>query len=106
MRKKRRLVLLEKTFQEFVKDHHLKSLMKFKKHRFLHIILNQNVIGKDQWDIVVNDVLTHWDCSCEGQTSCMPHARSPITAHALMKVMKSVCQLWSSQPDWGTLTGH
>ena len=35
-------------FQVLMKDHHLKSLLKFKKHGFLHIILSQNVIGKDR----------------------------------------------------------
>ena len=52
---------METTFDEFMKDHHLKSLLKFKKHRFLHIILSQNVIGKEREDVIVNEMSTHRD---------------------------------------------
>ena len=57
--KQRHLVHLERIFQVFMKDHHSKSLLKFKKHQFLHIILSQNVIGKDRKDIIVNEMSTH-----------------------------------------------
>ena len=50
IQKRRNLVHLEKTFQVFVKDCCSKSLLKFKKHGFLHIILSQNVVGKDRED--------------------------------------------------------
>ena len=63
IRKQRHLVHLENTFQEFMKDHCSKSLLKFKKHGFLHIILSQNVIGKDREDIIVNETSTHRDYS-------------------------------------------
>ena len=52
---------MEKTFQEFMKDHHLKSLCEFKRHRFLCIILSQNVIGKEREDVIVNEMSTHRD---------------------------------------------
>ena len=57
--KKRSLVHLERPFKVFMKDYCLKSLCKFKRHRFLCIILSQNVIGKDQEDIIVNETSTH-----------------------------------------------
>lgn len=59
VQKRRHLAHLEKTFEEFMKDHCLKSLLKFKKLGFLHIILSQNVIGKDRWDIIVNETSMH-----------------------------------------------
>ena len=61
--KRRNLVHLVRPFQVFMKDHCSKSLLKFKKHGFLHIILSQNVIGKDQECIIVNETSTHRDCS-------------------------------------------
>ena len=63
IRKKRSLVHLERSFKVFMKDCHLKSLHKFKRHRFLCIILSQNVIGKDREDIIVNETSTHRDHS-------------------------------------------
>ena len=63
IRKKRSLVHLERPFNVFMKDYCIKSLYKFKRHRFLYIILSQTVIGKDREDIIVNETSTHRDCS-------------------------------------------
>ena len=59
IQKRRNLVHLEKTFQVLIEDHCLKSLLKFKKHGFLCVILSQNVVGKDREDIIVNEMSTH-----------------------------------------------
>ena len=53
-----------------MKDYYLKSLYKFKRHRFLYIILSQNVIGKDREDIIVNETSTHQDCSERLKVEC------------------------------------
>ena len=70
IQKKRNLVHLERPFTVFMKDHHLKSLYKFKRHRFLCIILSQNVIGKDREDIIVNETSTHRDHSERLKVEC------------------------------------
>ena len=63
IRKRRNLVHLERPFKVSMKDCHSKSLLKFKRHRFLCIILSSNVIGKDRKDVIVNETSTHQDHS-------------------------------------------
>lgn len=55
---------LRKTFKEFIKSCHLKSLKDCKRHRFLCIILSRNFTSKErEEDILVNEIFSHRDFS-------------------------------------------
>ena len=50
-------------FQQFFKEYYLKNLVKFKRHRFLYIILNKNHTGRDGEPIMPSQVCSHREFS-------------------------------------------